>query len=84
MALELLGYSNDKQVLVTPYAKWRLGSRNLTYEEALEVLNKRDISYPKDEDGRQKIRTTIGKGKKAFLVVFEDDQKIIIITGGET
>lgn len=83
MALELIGKCGSKEVFVIPYAKWRLGLRHLTNGEALRILIKRDVSYPKDEGGRQKIRSTIN-GKKAFLVIVEDAQKIIIITGGES
>lgn len=83
MALELIGRCGSKEVFITPYAAWRLGLRHLTNEEALRILEHREVSYPKDEDGRQKIRSTID-GKKAFLVVVEDAQKIIIITGGES
>ena len=82
MALELMGRYGNKKVFLTPYAKWRLGLRHLTNEEALRILIKRDVSYPKDGDGRQKIRSTID-GKKAFLVIVEDDRQIVIITGGE-
>jgi len=55
----------------------------LSSKEVLQILSKRDISYPMDEDGRQKIRSTIGGGKKAFLTILEDSKKIIVITGGE-
>lgn len=82
MALELIGRCGKKEVFVTPYAAWRLGLRHLTNDEALRILEHRDVSYPRDEDGRQKITSTIN-GKKTFLVVVEDAQKIIIITGGE-
>ena len=74
MALERMGRYGKKEVFITPYAKWRLGLRHLTNEEALRILTKRDVSYPKDEAGRQKIRSTID-GKKAFLVIVEDNHK---------
>ena len=48
----------------------------------MQILAKREISYPVDEDGRQKIRSTLG-GKKTFLTILEDQKKIIVITGGE-
>ena len=83
MALELVGRCGNKEVFITPYATWRLGLRHLTNQEALRILVKRDLSYPKDEDGRRKIRSTID-GKKAFLVIVEEEKKIIIITGGES
>ena len=83
MPLIYIGKSGRKKVLVTPYCQRRLRLRNLNSKEVLQVLSKRDISYPVDEDGRQKIRSTIGAGKKAFLTIFEDSKKIIVITGGE-
>ena len=83
MPLIYIGKSGRKKVLVTPYCQRRLRLRNLNSKEVLQVLSKRDISYPVDEDGRQKIRSTIGAGKKAFLTILEDSKKIIVITGGE-
>jgi len=68
---------------VTPYSQKRFQQRNLSYEEAIEVLGKRDLSYPPDEDGRQKIRSKLRSGKNAFLVIVEDSKQIVIITGGE-
>ena len=84
MALEFIGFFKNKRVFVTPYAKWRLASRNLSHVEALEVLSKRDVSYPPDENGRQKVRSTLNSNKRTFLVILEDREKIIIITGGES
>lgn len=84
MALELIGVCGNQQVFITPYAKWRLESRRLSIHEALQVLAKRDISYPKDVDGRHKIRSTLKNGKRAFLVIMENLKQIVIITGGES
>ncbi len=83
MPLEYIGRSGHKKVLITPYCQRRLKLRNLSFKEVLQALSKRDISYPVDEDGRQKIRSTIGSGKKAFLTILEDEKKIIVITGGK-
>ena len=83
MSLIYIGKLSSKKVFVTPYSQRRLRLRNLDLKEVLQVLSKRDISYPIDEDGRQKIRSTIGMNKKAFLTILEDGKKIIIITGGE-
>ena len=83
MALEFIGTSGTKKVYLTPYAKWRLGLRNLSSSEVLQTLKRRDVTYPKDEDGRQKIRTNLGS-KRAFLVIQEEKDNIIIITGGES
>ena len=83
MPLIYIGKSGHKKVLITPYCQRRLRLRNLNSKEVLQVLSKRDISYPVDEDGRQKIRSTIGANKKAFLTILEDNKKIIVITGGE-
>ena len=83
MSLTYIGKSNSKKVFITPYCWKRLGKRNLSAKEVLQVLLKRDISYPIDEDGRQKIRSTIGSNKKTFLTILEDSKKIIVITGGE-
>ncbi len=82
MPLIFIGNSGSKKVFVTPYSQKRFEQRNLSLKEALQVLEKRDLSYPPDEDGRQKIRSKIG-GKSAFLVVLEDSKQIVIITGGE-
>jgi len=46
-------------------------------------LEKREVSYPPDENGRQKIRSKIASGKSAFLVIVEDSKQVVIITGGE-
>lgn len=83
MPLVYIGKSGNKKVLITPYCQRRLRLRNLSAKEVLQVLSKRDIAYPIDEDGRQKIRSTIGAGKMAFLTILEDSKKIIVITGGE-
>ena len=83
MPLIYLGKSRNKKVFVTPYSQKRLKQRNLNSKDVLQILGKRETSYPVDEDGRQKIRSTIGTNKKAFLTVLEDSKKIIVITGGE-
>ena len=83
MALIYIGNCSGKKVFVTPYSQKRFQQRNLSFKEALQVLEKRDISYPPDEDGRRKIRSKISGNKNAFLVVTEDSKKIVIITGGE-
>ena len=83
MPLIYIGRSGKKKVFITPYSQKRLKQRNLNQREVLQMLNKRDISYPIDDEGRQKIRSTIGK-KKAFLTILEDEKKILVITGGET
>jgi len=82
MPLIYIGRSGKKKVFITPYAQKRLRQRNLNPREVLHVLRKRDISYPVDDEGRQKIRSTIEK-KKAFLTILEDEKKIVVITGGE-
>ena len=82
MSLIYIGKIGYKKVFITPYSQKRLILRNLTSREVLQILIKRDISYPVDEDGRQKIRSTIGH-KKTFLTILEDSKKIIVITGGE-
>ena len=84
MPLEYIGKSAHKKVFITPYCAKRLRQRNLSPKEVLQVLSKRDISYPIDEDGRQKIRSTIGLNKKTFLTILEDSKRIIVITGGES
>ena len=83
MPLIYIGKLNRIKVFVTPYCQRRLRLRNLNSREVLQILSKRDISYPVDEDGRQKIRSTIGLDKKVFLTILEDSTKIIVITGGE-
>ena len=83
MPLIFIGNYGNKKVFVTPYSQKRFEQRNLSFKEALQVLEKRDLSYPPDEDGRQKIRSKIGGGKSAFLVISEDSKQIVIITGGE-
>jgi len=83
MQLEYIGLVGKKKVYVTPYSKGRLKSRNLSIKEVLETLKKREINYPKEIDGRQKIRSTLGNKKKVFLVIKEDNNIILIITGGE-
>ena len=82
MSLIHIGKANGKDVFVTPYSQKRFEQRNLSFREALQILEKRDVSYPADEDGRQKIRSKIS-GKDAFLVVMENQKQITIITGGE-
>jgi hypothetical protein len=84
MPLIYIGKSGKKKVFITPYSERKLQKRNLTSKEVLQVLSKRYIAYPSDEDGRQKIRSTIDGNKKAFLTILEDNQKIIVITGGES
>ena len=83
MPLTYLGKSGHKKVFITPYCQKKLRARNLSFKEVLQVLLKRELCYPIDEDGRQKIRSTIGTDKKAFLTILEDGKKIIVITGGE-
>ena len=83
MALIYIGNCGTKKVFVTPYSQKRFQQRNLSFKEALQVLEKRDLSYPPDEDGRRKIRSKIGGNKNAFLVILEDSKQIVIITGGE-
>ena len=83
MAFIPIGNFGIKKVFVTSYSQKRFQQRNLSFKEALQVLEKRDVSYPPDEDGRQKIRSKIGGGKNAFLVIVENSKQIIIITGGE-
>ena len=83
MAFIPIGQCGSKKVFITPYSQKRFQQRNLSYEEAIEVLAKRDVSYPRDEDRRQKIRSKIRGGKSAFLVIVEDNKQIVIITGGE-
>ena len=82
MPLIYIGKVGSKKVFITSYSQKRLIQRNLTSKEVLQILTKRDISYPVDEDGRQKIRSTLGQ-KKTFLTILEDSKKIIVITGGE-
>jgi len=82
MPLKHIGNCDNKKVYVTPYSDWRLSLRHVTYDEALKTLVKREVSYPVDKEGRQKIRSMVG-AKKTFLTIVEDDEKIIIITGGE-
>ena len=84
MALIYIGNCGARKVFITPYSQKRLEQRNLSFKEAVQVLEKRDVSYPADEDGRQKIRAKIGESKDAFLVILEDSKQIIIITGGES
>ena len=83
MALIHIGNLGVKKIFVTPYSQKRFQQRNLSFKEALQVLEKRDVSYPPDEDGRQKIRSKIGGNKSAFLVIMENNKQIVIITGGE-
>ena len=83
MSLAYIGKSSQKKVFTTPYCLRRLKQRNLNPREALQILSKREIAYPMDEDGRQKIRSTIGGNKKVFLTIMEYHRKIIVITGGE-
>ena len=83
MPLIFIGKSDRRKVFATPYSLRRLKQRNMSFEEVLEVLAKRDASYPIDEEGRQKIRTTLGKNRRMFLTILEDSKKIIVITGGE-
>lgn len=84
MPLVYIGHLGRRKVFITSYCQRRLRLRNLSFKEVLQVLSKRDVSYPVDEDGRQKVRSTIGAGKKAFLTISEDSKKIIVITGGES
>lgn len=83
MGYIFIGKSGGKEVFITPYSQKRFEQRNLSYDEALQALNKRDITYPRDEAGRQKIRSKIGNHKNVFLVIQESNNAIIIITGGE-
>ncbi len=83
MSLIYIGKFGKKKVFITPYSQKRLLQRNLSRKEVLQVLQKRDISYPSDKEGRQKIRSTLGK-KQAFLTVVEDAKKVVVITGGDS
>ena len=83
MALIYISNCGTKKVFVTLYSQKRFQQRNLSFKEALQVLEKRDLSYPPDEDGRQKIRSKITGNKNAFLVIVEDSKQIVIITGGK-
>ena len=83
MPLIYIGKSGSKKVFATPYCLKRFKQRNLGPKEVLHMLEHRHVAYPIDEDGRQKIRVTLSGGKKAFLTIFEDSKKILVITGGE-
>ena len=83
MGYIFIGKSGHKKVFITPYSQKRFEQRNLSHDEAIQVLNQRDIAYPRDDEGRQKIRSKIGNKKNVFLVIQESATDIIIITGGE-
>ena len=83
MPLIYIGKSGSKKVFVTPYCWRRFRQRNLKPKEVLHMLEHRQVTYPIDEDGRQKIRVTLSSGKKAFLTIFESSKQILVITGGE-
>ena len=84
MPLIFIGKSGIKRVFVTPDCWRRFRQRNLKPKEVLHMLEHRHISYPIDQDGRQKVRVTLPNGKKAFLTIFEDTKKVLVITGGES
>jgi hypothetical protein len=84
MSLIYVGKLGSRKVFVTPYCLKRFGQRNLKPKEVLYMLEHRQVSYPIDEDGRQKIRVTFSTGKKAFLTIMEDSKKVVLITGGES
>ena len=83
MSLIYIGRQGAKKIFVTAYCQKRLQQRNLSAKEVLYILAHREVNYPTDVDGRQKIRSTVNGSKKAFLTVFENRQRVIVITGGE-
>ena len=84
MLLRFIGKQGAKDVFVTHHAEIRFKQRNLTYKEALIALENRDVTYPKDEDGKEKLRSTVGSKKKVFLTIIEEKERVVIITGGES
>ena len=54
----------------------------MSFDEVLGLLENRQICYPIDTTGAQKIRGAVG-GKECFLVISESDTDIIVITGGK-
>ena len=84
MGLKIIGKLKGKTVFLTDHAVDRLKEkeRYMSLDEIFGLLDKRQVCYPIDATGAQKIRGTIG-GKEFFLVINESDTEIIVITGGK-
>ena len=85
MGLKSIGKAaNGKAVYLTDHAVDRLKEkeRYMSFEEVFGLLENRQICYPIDATGAQKIRGTVG-GKECFLVINESEKNIIVITGGK-
>ena len=84
MSLIYIGKSGSNKVFITSYCLKRLKQRNLSSKDVLYMLSHRQMCYPIDEDGRQKIRVVLSNNKKAFITILEDNKKVLVITGGES
>lgn len=84
MGLKNIGKAKNKTVFLTNHAFDRVKEkeRHMSFEEVLGLLENRQVCYPIDATGAQKIRGTIG-GKECFLVIKESETEIIVITGGK-
>ena len=84
MGLKAIGKSKGKTVFLTDHAVDRLKEkeRYMSFDEVLGLLENRQVCYPIDATGAQKIRGTIG-GKECFLVINESDTEIVVVTGGK-
>ena len=84
MGLKSIGKANGKTVFLTDHAVDRLKEkeRYMSVEEVLGLLGNRQICYPIDATGAQKIRGMAG-GKEFFLVINEAETEIVVITGGK-
>ena len=84
MGLKSIGKTNGKTVFLTDHAVDRLKEkeRYMSSEEVLGILENKQICYPIDATGAQKIRGTVN-GKQCFLVINESEAAIIVITGGK-
>ncbi len=79
-----IGNIDKKLVCLTKHAARRLKQRNLSNQEVIEFLESKNyIQYPPSANGVRKIRGTV-RHKKVFLVIWESDSKIVIVTGGES
>lgn len=84
MGLKNIGKDKGKIVFLTDHAIDRLKEkeRYMSFDEVFRLLENRQICYPINATGAQKIRGTIG-GKECFLVISESETEIVVITGGK-
>lgn len=77
MRYKLIGKVRQKEVLLTPHAEERSGSRRISVEEILSALRLNQINLP----GKEKTRKILGTvGKRRIMVYIEETSGEIVVT----